>query len=216
MDELIGRERQLKMLGDAWAGSGSSFIPIYGRRRVGKTELILRFLREKPALYYLGKKAPAGLQIREFLEMAAVVLGEPLLAAFPAERWSAALDAVMTRRPPGKKIALAFDEFQWMVEASPELPSLLQERWDREWQHSGDVMLILCGSYVGSWSARCWVGAVRCSAGGRRRSCSGRWTIGQRPASIPATRSWTARGRTSSAVESRSTCVPSRTAGPSR
>ncbi|NJL27683.1 MAG: ATP-binding protein [Thermoanaerobaculia bacterium] len=31
----------------------------------------------------------------------------------------------------------------------PELPSLLQERWDRRWRSSGKVMLILCGSYVG-------------------------------------------------------------------
>ncbi|MCP4664692.1 MAG: ATP-binding protein [bacterium] len=149
MAEFIGRDKQLRVLADAWEGSRSSFIPIYGRRRVGKSELILHFLRGRPALYYLGKKAPAGLQIREFLKMAAAVLEEPLLATFPANRWSDALDAVLARRSAGTKIALVFDEFQWIVEASPELPSFLQERWDREWQHSGDVLLIVCGSYVG-------------------------------------------------------------------
>ena len=149
MDRFIGRGQQLRVLADAWEGSRSGFIPVYGRRRVGKSELILHFLRGKQALYFLGKRAPAGLQIREFLEMAAAVLAEPLLASYPANGWGDALDAVMARRPEGRKIALAFDEFQWIVEASPELPSLLQERWDRQWQHSGDVLLILCGSYVG-------------------------------------------------------------------
>ncbi len=149
VNTFIGREHELGVLKDAWEEPRSAFIPIYGRRRVGKSELILRFLRARPGLYYLGKKAPAGLQIREFLEVAAAVLAEPLLATYPAAGWSDAIDAVMARRRTGSKIALVFDEFQWMVEASPELPSILQEKWDREWQHSGDVLLILCGSFIG-------------------------------------------------------------------
>lgn len=147
MEEFIGRERELQVLASAWDGPRSAFIPIYGRRRVGKSELILHFLRDKPALYYLGKKAPAGLQLREFLKVASAALAEPLLASYSVDGWSEALDAVMARREG--KLALVFDEFQWIVESSPELPSLLQERWDRQWQHSGDLLLILCGSYVG-------------------------------------------------------------------
>ncbi len=149
VNPFIGRERELRVLSRAWEEPRSAFIPIYGRRRVGKSELILRFLGDKPGLYYLGKKAPAGLQIREFLEVAAVAVDEPLLATYPASGWSDAIDAVMARRQAGGRIALVFDEFQWIVEASPELPSILQEKWDRQWQHSGDVLLILCGSYVG-------------------------------------------------------------------
>ncbi len=49
---------------------------------------------------------------------------------------------------PGK-LVIALDEFQWLVKQSPELPSVLQELWDRSWRRSGKVMLILCGSYVG-------------------------------------------------------------------
>ena len=149
MGEFIGRERELKVLEEAWRRSASSCIPIYGRRRVGKSELILHFLQGKKALYFLGKKAPAGLQIREFLEIAAGELDEPLLASHPAEHWGEALRIVLARKPAGQKIVLALDEFQWMAEASPELPSVLQELWDREWQHDGEVMLILCGSFVG-------------------------------------------------------------------
>ncbi len=147
--QFIGRQRELRVLTDAWEHPQSAFIPIYGRRRVGKSELILRSLEDKAGIYFLGKKAPAPLQIREFLEVAAAFLDEPLLASYPASGWKDALDTVMARRRPGDKIVLVFDEFQWTVEASPELPSILQEKWDREWQHSNDVLLILCGSYVG-------------------------------------------------------------------
>ncbi len=148
-ETFIGRRRETAVLEAAWESPGSAFIPIYGRRRVGKSELILHFLDHKPGIYFLGKQAPAGLQIREFLEEAAATLDDPVLAGFSDAGWGPALDAVVSRRPPGTKLILAFDEFQWTAGASPELPSLLQERWDRRWKNSGDVLLILCGSYVG-------------------------------------------------------------------
>jgi AAA+ ATPase superfamily predicted ATPase len=36
-----------------------------------------------------------------------------------------------------------------MAQEDRGLPSVMQELWDREWQHSGKLMLILAGSYVG-------------------------------------------------------------------
>lgn len=146
---FIGRDKELALLDAAHRSDRSAFIPIYGRRRVGKSELILHFLRDRSGIYFLGKKAQAGLQIREFLSEAAVVLGEPLLATFPAEGWMAALDAVVERWGDRGKLVLAFDEFQWTAESSPELPSVLQDCWDRRWKGRGNVMLILCGSYIG-------------------------------------------------------------------
>jgi AAA+ ATPase superfamily predicted ATPase len=35
------------------------------------------------------------------------------------------------------------------VEVSPELPDVLQEFWDRQWSKSNNVVLILCGSFLG-------------------------------------------------------------------
>ncbi len=149
MTEFIGRHAELKVLTDAYEAASSALIPLYGRRRVGKSELILRFLQGRPGIYYLGKQAPAGMQIGELLGEAAVALEEPLLAGLSVESWAAALDAVVSRWKSDRKLVLAFDEFQWIVGASPELPSVLQERWDRSWRDSGKVLLILCGSYVG-------------------------------------------------------------------
>jgi AAA+ ATPase superfamily predicted ATPase len=151
MDAFVGRRRELDALEAAYRARGSTFLPIYGRRRVGKSELIAHFLRHKPAVYLLGKRAQGGLQLREFLREAARVTGDPLLATFPAEGWKPALDAVVDRwrGADRRRLVLAFDEFQWTAEASPELPSVLQDCWDRRWQREGSVMLILCGSYIG-------------------------------------------------------------------
>jgi uncharacterized protein len=150
MTTFIGRSNELRALNQAYEVPGSAFIPIYGRRRVGKSELIVQFLKDRPGIYFLGKQAPAALQIREFLSEAATVLEEPLLAGLATESWSEALDAVVSRwRRSDRKLILALDEFQWIVGASPELPSVLQEKWDRSWRRTGNVVLILCGSYIG-------------------------------------------------------------------
>lgn len=147
--DFIGRRQELQVLESALRSDRSAFIPIYGRRRVGKSELIVHFLGDRPGVYFVGKRAPGEAQRREFLEVAARALGEPLLAGARAETWKAALELVVGRAPKGAKIVLALDEFQWIAEASPELPSVLQELWDRDWSRGDRVVLILCGSYLG-------------------------------------------------------------------
>jgi AAA+ ATPase superfamily predicted ATPase len=146
---FIGRTAELALLATQLRSRTGAFVPIYGRRRVGKSELILRFVAKQPAVYYLGKQAPARLQIAEFLREAAVALHEPLLASYSAQGWKDALDVVVKRSPQDQRLIVVLDEFQWMAERSPELPSVLQELWDRDWKSSGRIMLILCGSYVG-------------------------------------------------------------------
>ena len=146
---FIGRQAELQVLERAHQSGRAEFIPIYGRRRVGKSELILHFIRDKPALYFLGQKAPPQFQIRAFLETAARALGQPLLASVSAEDWRTALGSVLSLKSGTAKFVLAFDEFQWTAQASPELPSILQELLDTSWKKRGDVLLILCGSYIG-------------------------------------------------------------------
>jgi AAA+ ATPase superfamily predicted ATPase len=148
MQDFVGRAAELALLEKQYAGTTGALVPVYGRRRVGKSELILRFLHGKRAVYHVGKTAPGALQLKEFLSDAARVLDEPLLAHVPANDWRAALLAT-SQRAQGKKLILAFDEFQWSVGASPELPSVLQELWDRLWRGASGIMVILCGSYVG-------------------------------------------------------------------
>lgn len=146
---FVGRMTELETLESAFQGEASACVPVYGRRRVGKSELLLRFMGAHPGIYYLGKRGQAGLQVREFLEVAARALNEPLMASWATAGWGEALRTVVERWTGPGKLVLALDEFQWIVEASPELPSVLQGLWDRTWSKSGRVMLVLCGSYVG-------------------------------------------------------------------
>jgi len=137
------------VLQDAWSAARSGFVPIDGRRRVGKSELIVHFMSGRQGLYFVGKRASGEAQLQEFLEAAARAVGDSLLAQARVANWRSALELVSQRLPAKGKFILALDEFQWIAEASPELPSVIQELWDRGWSRSGRVLLILCGSYIG-------------------------------------------------------------------
>ncbi len=149
MTSFHGRAAELAMLEAQWRAPGGAFVPVYGRRRIGKTELLHRFLGAHRGVLHVGKVAPAGLQLREFLEVAARALDEPLLAELAPDSWQKALELVVGRWKGPGKLVLAFDEFQWTAQASPELPSVLQSLWDGGWKRKGQVMLVLCGSFIG-------------------------------------------------------------------
>ncbi len=147
-EEFFGRFRELELLEQLLAGERGAFVPVYGRRRVGKSQLILRFLEGKRAIYHVGKQVARELLLVDFMQAAGEALDDSVLALHVPRNWGDAIRVVEERwKGPGKLI-IALDEFQWTVESSPELPSILQECWDRRWQKGG-VMLILCGSYIG-------------------------------------------------------------------
>ncbi len=149
VSSFLGRQRELEVLARAHEGERGALIPVYGRRRVGKTCLLLQFFESRCGVFYLGKQAPAQLQIKEFLAVAAQELDQPLLNHVSLDSWKPALEAVLDAwRGPGK-LVLILDEFQWIVAASPELPSILQELWDLRLSRTGEAMIVLCGSYVG-------------------------------------------------------------------
>jgi len=56
---FIGRERELAELQERWYSGGPELFIVYGRRRVGKTELLLQFSRmdNKKTLYFLASLA---------------------------------------------------------------------------------------------------------------------------------------------------------------
>jgi uncharacterized protein len=146
---FVGRARELELLDEGWRSDHGAFIPVYGRRRVGKSALLLEWLGKRPGVYQVGKVAPAELQIRELLEAAARAVGQPLLATATARGWRDAFELIERAWTKPERLALVLDEFQWMVSTSPELPSVLQELWDRRWKKSRRMMLVLCGSFIG-------------------------------------------------------------------
>lgn len=146
---FVGRTRELAALERQYATRRSALVPVYGRRRVGKTELLLRFVDDKPAVYFSATQKLRESQLGDLMRAAAAGLGVPALAEATPSGWEVALRLLTGSAPKGRKLIVVLDEFQWLCESTPELPSILQRLWDLEWQRGNQLMLVLCGSFVG-------------------------------------------------------------------
>jgi len=146
---FFGRAAELSALERRYASSRSELIPVYGRRRVGKTELLTRLASGKPTVYFTASDKLRTPQIGGFMRAAAEWLGISSVAETAPANWEAAFRLITGAAPRDRKLLLVLDEFQWACQSSPDLPSVIQRLWDHDWQHNGRVMLILCGSFIG-------------------------------------------------------------------
>ncbi len=117
---------------------------VYGRRRLGKTFLLQHFFTEPSELktkvvYYLASQSTAEVQRREFAERLLEELYEPLATVDDlAVSWTSLLRYASRRANElgqNARVAVVLDEFPYLVENSPELPSILQSWWDMEGAH---------------------------------------------------------------------------------
>ncbi len=125
---------------------------MYGRRRVGKTELLKHWAQQSGLsfAYWAADKEPAALQRRSFM---AAMLGMPEEQAPAFDSWPALwrwLAPRLTEREDRQIIIL--DELSYASAADPALLSALQHAWDHHLQGS-NVALVLCGSQVTTMEA---------------------------------------------------------------
>ena len=144
---FINRTRELNLLNDLAHSQQAQLFIVYGRRRVGKTELLRQFSQNHPHLFFVATqntdKNLLGTWSRLLWQYAH---GEDL-ADFSFPTWEASLRflATLSHTEP---LVVVVDEFPYMVEANAALPSILQKVWDEVLRHS-QLCLILCGSSIG-------------------------------------------------------------------
>src|SRR5688572_4730609 len=148
MVKFVNRTRELAALERA-AGEHPGLAVVSGRRRVGKTALLDRFAQDRTAVFLPGTRAPVREALRRLEErVRTAVPPEPgdLLDLGHLETWDAALGYLLARAR-NEPLLVVLDEFPYLCESDPSLPSTLQARWD----HRGDSQLsvILAGSHVG-------------------------------------------------------------------
>jgi AAA+ ATPase superfamily predicted ATPase len=146
------REQELDALERAYARPEGQLVVIYGRRRVGKTALIREFGRSKPFIFCLADR-----QIEAVQRMG---LRREMAAVYPAAgrlepTWDNLLGFIAEQSAREEcKLVLVLDEFQYLAQSNPAVPSILQRIWDLQ-LHDRNLMLILCGSLVGMMFDTC-------------------------------------------------------------
>lgn len=140
---FIGRERELSALDRLYRSSKFEFAVIYGRRRVGKTALINKFIDDKNAIYFMGVESNAKQNLENLSKsIMEYVSGTEVDSIFSS--FQSALEYVF-RLAEKERIILAIDEYPYVARSSKSLASTLQLLIDR-YKDKTNLMLILCGS----------------------------------------------------------------------
>ena len=140
---FIGRERELKALNKLYDSNKFEFAVIYGRRRIGKTELIKQFLGDKKAIYFMGIESNAKLNLENFSK-SILEFNTGIRADTSFSNFQAALEYVFQLAENDRSI-VAIDEYPYVARSSKSLASTLQLLIDK-YKDTSKLMLILCGS----------------------------------------------------------------------
>jgi len=155
---FIAREEELSMLESQYKKNSSTFIAVYGRRRIGKTELINNFFSQKECFLFSLTGAYHATQeahLANFTDKYCLAFGKSSYN-IKFKTWSEAFialrDALMEVKPQkGCKLGIFIDELPWLADMKGgEFKSALGLFWNDFLSKRDDIMLVVCGSAT-SW-----------------------------------------------------------------
>lgn len=142
---FINRRAELGLLEERLRKGKAEFTVVYGRRRVGKTALLLEFLRRNSGIYLLARETSEAENLKRFSQRIAEHFNDEFLAKNPFQSWDAFFEYLHQRS--SERLIAVIDEFPYLVKANPALPSILQGYWDLKLS-KGKIFLVICGSSV--------------------------------------------------------------------
>ena len=140
MDRFVDREDELSRLHKCYESNDSEMAVIFGRRRLGKTQLVQHSLSDRDdAVVYQATETTSQIQLDEFVDIAA--------DTFPGiteikQNWESLLGYLGDRDG-----VVVLDEFPYLIDADESLPSVIQRLWDQRFQNTSGT-LILVGSSI--------------------------------------------------------------------
>ncbi len=144
-EKFYDRERELALLNEKFHGlKTGEMLVIYGRRRVGKTELIRRFMEPLPEnklYFYVDLVEKQGI-LESLSKAVREQLGETRKFADFEDFFG------FTAIKSENGFVLVIDEFQRFLEIAPQFITQLQNQWDNKLRHK-KILLILVGSSIG-------------------------------------------------------------------
>lgn len=148
MPDFKGRARELASLRSIFSAKGGALIVLSGRRRVGKSRLLEESLREMPSVLFQATRVTSAINLGDFKTAITRAMGsDPLLESIG--NWEGVfvyLAKIAKDRHPGLVVCL--DEFPYITDNDPALPSILQRFWDSREAERGAMKIVLCGSEI--------------------------------------------------------------------
>jgi len=170
--QFVDRLEELKFLMEKYEEERPQLIVIYGRRRVGKTELLLQFAKEKPYIYFLCEKTSSLSNLTKLARKMAEYLNRKTFARISFTDWEDLFREFLEWKKDKEKVVIILDEFPYLIEVEKGIVSIFQKIWDEYLSKRKDIMLVLCGSSIGTMETE--VLGYRSPLYGRR---TGQWKV---------------------------------------
>jgi uncharacterized protein len=144
--EFINRKAELSILERDYKAKAFQFIPVYGRRRIGKTRLIQEFIHGKEAIYFLADSVSESEQLKSLGRTIGEYFGDTILRDAGFKDWYQLFSYLKEKRR--KRLVFVIDEFPYLVNSNPAISSIFQKGID-EYLKETVLFLILMGSSIG-------------------------------------------------------------------
>ncbi len=143
---FIGREIELELLEKRINSNRAEFVLIFGRRRIGKTELVKKIIAQHGGIILMGREESKKLQLEHFSRLLAQHFDDNFLKKQSLTNWDAFFEYIYEKSKSNRTI-IALDEFPYLVKEEKALPSILQDHWDNKLKNSR-IFLFLMGSSI--------------------------------------------------------------------
>lgn len=143
MGLFVNRIAELNFLEEIYKKPGKHLVVLCGRRRVGKTELLLHFAKDKPRIYFLADKRGSASNATRFAKICSQHFKdlEPKVGNFDE-----AFEYI-AKRAKNEKLIVIIDEFSYLVEKDDSIPSVFQLIIDEILKET-NITIILNGSSI--------------------------------------------------------------------
>jgi AAA+ ATPase superfamily predicted ATPase len=144
--DFYAREEELKELNGLYKKSGFKFVVVYGRRRVGKSTVIQKFIDEdkKPNISFMALEQNDKLNLEAFSEAVLSRYGAAKKYLSLFDSWDKAFEYIASQAG-NRKLVLFIDEYPYLANANKAISSILQKYADNIFRAT-NITLILCGS----------------------------------------------------------------------
>ena len=123
--KFIDRQEEYRRLNRLHQLAGGGLVVLYGRRRIGKSHLLIRWCQETGGVYTVGDTSAASLQ-RQAMAVA-ISTRYPGFAEVIYPTWRALLNALSDRaKTENWHGPVVFDEFPYLVASDQTLPGVFQ------------------------------------------------------------------------------------------
>ena len=141
--DFIGREEEIAFLEDLWNQKGFVTCTVWGRRRIGKSTILNRFMEGKRALYLQGIEG----SYYENLSSLSLDVSKFLEKEIPQAKDLTHLMEIIEDICREEHTLLIIDELPYLLRSAPQASSVIQKSIDRVLKNT-DCMFVICGSSI--------------------------------------------------------------------